>query len=74
MLCEPVVAFSINCNLLIVFGAMVNVLVVLNVADEVTLKYIPLAGSEPPSSTVSVASASEEKQSFVVKLNPSPIN
>ena len=45
-----------------VFGAIVNVLVADSVADDVTLKYIALAGSVDPSATVVVASASEPKQ------------
>ena len=54
---------AINCILDTVFGAIVNVLVAVNVADDVTLKYIALAGSLAPSATVVVASAFEEKQS-----------
>ena len=48
---------------LMVFGPMVKVLVADSVADDVTLKYIALAGSVAPSATVVVASASELKQS-----------
>ena len=66
MLCEPVVAFSMNITREIVFGPTVRVLVAVSVAEEVTLKYIARAGSETPSATVVVASASELKQSWVL--------
>ena len=62
MLCDPVVAFSINITRLIVFWAIVKVLVAVNVAEEVTLKYIARAGSVAPSATVVVALAFEAKQ------------
>ena len=70
------VAFSINITLDISGGAIVNVLVADKVAVLVTLKYIALAGSEPPSKTVAVAvsSASEGKQANVPYPKASPIN
>ena len=54
-----------NITRLTVLGAIVKVLVVLRVAEEVTLKYIALAGSAAPSATVVVALASDAKQSCV---------
>jgi len=60
---EPVVAFSMSITRLTVLGAMVRVRVAVRVAEEVTLKYMARAGSEAPSATVVVESASEAKQS-----------
>ena len=67
-------AFSIHITRETELGAIVKVLVALNVAEEVTLKYIDLAGSVAPSATVVVASASELKQSCVPYANASPIS
>ena len=55
-------------------GAMVSVLVAVKLPAEVTLKYIARAGSETPSATVVVASASEPKDCSVAYPRASPIS
>ena len=57
-----------------VLGASVKVLVALKVAEEVTFKYNFLTSSVAPSAIVSVASASELKQSLVPRAKASAIN
>ena len=52
-------------------GASVKVLVALKVAEEVIFKYNFLTSSVAPSAMVSVASASELKQSLVPRPKPS---
>ena len=72
MFCEPLVAFSIKCSLLIVFGAIVIVQAESNVP--VYFMYIALPGSVAPSATVVVCVSAFVVIASVPKPNASPIN
>ena len=74
ILCEPEVAFSIIQTLLTVFGAIVNSLVAVKLAPDVTFKYKLRIASVAPSAKVVVALASLLKEASVPKLKASAIN